>query len=43
MGAINWVVTIVSIVFMANALGQLKLKRPKAQPSSLANMYAESE
>ncbi|MFL2761651.1 MAG: NADH-quinone oxidoreductase subunit NuoH [Dehalococcoidia bacterium] len=43
MGAINWVVTIVSIVFMANALGQSKLKRPKAQPSSLANMYAESE
>ena len=43
MGAINWVVTIVSVVLMAHALGQSKLKRPKPQPSPLANMYAERE
>ena len=43
MGAINWIVTIVSVVLMANLLGQSKLKRPEPQPSPLANMYAERE
>ena len=43
MGAINWIVTIVSVVLIANLLGQSKLKRPEPQPSPLANMYAEIE
>ena len=43
MGAINWIVTIVSVALMANLLGQSKLKRPEPQPSPLANMYAERE
>ena len=41
MGAINWLVTIVSIVATANVLGQRRLQRPTPVPSPLANMNPE--
>ncbi len=40
MAAINWVVTLVSIVVIANILGQRRLRRPEPVPSPLANMNA---
>ncbi len=43
MSAINWVVTIVALVAMANILGQRKLERPEPVPSPLANMYADGD
>ena len=43
MAAINWLTTIVSIVVIANVLGQPKLKRPTPVPSPLANMSAEAD
>ena len=43
MAAINWGVTAVSIVVMANILGQRRLHRPEPVPSPLANMYAEAD
>jgi NADH-quinone oxidoreductase subunit H len=41
MGAINWLVTIVSIVAVANVLGQRRLQRRTPVPSPLANMNPE--
>jgi hypothetical protein len=43
MAAINWPVTIASIVVMANVLGQPRLKREPPVPSPLANLYAEAD
>ena len=43
MAAINWVVTIVVVVAMANILGQRNVQRPTPVPSSLANMYPEAD
>ena len=43
MAAINWLATIVSIVVIANVLGQPRLKRPTPVPSPLANMSAEAD
>jgi NADH-quinone oxidoreductase subunit H len=43
MAAINWVVTILAIVAVANLIGQKRLYRPVPVPSSLANMNAEAE
>ncbi len=43
MSAINWVVTIVALVAMANILGQRKLERPEPVPSPLANMYTDGD
>ena len=43
MAAINWIVTVVSIVLIANLLGQRKLRRPIPVPSPLANMNAEAD
>jgi NADH-quinone oxidoreductase subunit H len=40
---INWVLTIVAVVVMAQVLGQKRLKRPVPVPSPLANMNAGSE
>lgn len=40
---INWVLTIVVVVVMAQVLGQKRLKRPVPVPSPLANMNAGSE
>ena len=43
MAGINWGVTLVAIVVMANVLGQRKLERREPVPSPLANMYAEAD
>ena len=43
MAAINWGVTIVSIVVIANVLGQHRIRRIRPVASSLANMYAEAD
>ncbi len=43
MGVINWSVTALAIVIMANILGQPRLKRATPVPSPLANMYSEAE
>ncbi len=44
MAGINWVVFIAAIVFMANILGQRKLRREgPPTPSPLANMAAEAD
>ena len=43
MAAINWGVAAVSIVVIANVLGQRKLERREPVPSPLANMYAEAD
>ena len=40
MAGINWIVAIVTIVIIANLLGQKRLKRPKPERSPLANMAA---
>ena len=40
---INWVLTIVAVVVVAQVLGQKRLKRPVPVPSPLANMNAGSE
>ena len=43
MAAINWVVAIVTVVVVANVMGQRKLKRPVPKPSPLADMTAEAD
>ena len=43
MAAINWVVTVGSIVALANVLGQRRLRRPSPVPSPLANLNAEAD
>ena len=43
MAAINWGVTVISLIVMVNVLGQKRLQRPVATPSPLANMYAEAD
>ncbi|MCH7626682.1 MAG: NADH-quinone oxidoreductase subunit NuoH [Chloroflexi bacterium] len=43
MAAINWGVTVISLIVMVNVLGQKRLERPVATPSPLANMYAEAD
>ena len=43
MAAINWVVTVASVVIMANVLGQRRLQRPEPVASPLANMQAEGD
>ena len=43
MAAVNWAVTVVAIVVIANVLGQQRLKRPEPVPSPLANVYAEAD
>ena len=43
MAVINWAVAIVSIVAVANILGQRRLRRPIPSPSPLANMNAEAD
>ena len=43
MAAINWVVTVVAVVVMANVLGQRRLRGPEPVASPLANMYAEGD
>ena len=43
MAGINWVITIASIVAVANILGQRRLRRPTPVPSPLANMNAEAD
>ena len=43
MAAVNWAVTIVAVVVMANILGQPRLKRVTPVPSLLANMDAEAD
>ncbi|MCX8214103.1 MAG: NADH-quinone oxidoreductase subunit NuoH [SAR202 cluster bacterium] len=40
---INWVLTVVAVVVMAQVLGQKRLKRPVPVPSPLANMNAGSD
>jgi hypothetical protein len=40
MAGINWGLTVVAIVVMAQTLGQNRLKRPAPVPSPLANMSA---
>ena len=43
MAAINWPVTLVSVVVLARLLGHGRMDRPEPSPSPLANMYAEAE
>ena len=43
MAGINWVITVASIVVVANILGQRRLRRPTPVPSPLANMNAEAD
>ena len=43
MAAVNWPLMVVSIVVIANVLGQPGLKRPTPVPSPLANMSAEAD
>ena len=43
MAAINWGVTVVAIVAMANVLAPRRLVRREPVPSPLANMYAEAD
>ncbi len=43
MVAVNWLVTAVSIVAIANVLGQRRFKRATPVPSPLANMNAEAD
>ena len=42
MAAVNWGVTLVAIVAVANLLGQRRLNKPDPVPSTLANMHAGS-
>ncbi len=41
MTAVNWGITVVAVVVLANMLGQRKLRRPEPVASLLANMYAD--
>ena len=43
MAGVNWVATAVSLVVIANVLGQPRLKRPTPIPSPLANMEQEGD
>ena len=43
MAGVNWVLTGVTVVAMANLMGQHRLKRPAPRPSPLANMRAEAD
>jgi NADH-quinone oxidoreductase subunit H len=43
MALINWVVTIVAVVVLANLPGQRRLERPTPTPSPLANMNVEAD
>ena len=43
MAAINWGITVISVVVIVNVLGQKRLERPVPTPSPLANMYAEAD
>ena len=43
MAGINWPLTVVCIVVIANVLGQRRLERPTPVPSQLANMNAEAD
>ena len=43
MAAINWGITVVAIVAIANLLGQRRLRQPAPVPSALANMQAGSD
>ena len=43
MAGVNWVATAVSLVVIANVLGQPRLKRPTPMPSPLANMEQEGD
>ena len=43
MAAFNWGLAVVSIIVMANVLGQPRLKRETPVPSPLANMGAEAD
>ena len=38
MSVINWIITIGTLLIMANVLGRKKFERPKPVPSPLANM-----
>jgi len=41
--AINWVLTVASIVGISDLLGQRRIRRVQPIPSNLANMYAETD
>jgi NADH-quinone oxidoreductase subunit H len=43
MAAINWVVTVASVVIMANVLGQRRIQPLEPVASPLANMHAEAD
>ena len=43
MSAINWAITVVTVVAFANLLGQRRMKRPTPVPSPLANMNVEAD
>ena len=43
MAAINWVVTVASVVIVANVLGQRHIQRLEPVASPLANMHAEAD
>jgi NADH-quinone oxidoreductase subunit H len=43
MAAINWVVTVASVVIVANVLGQRRIQRLEPVASPLANMHAEAD
>ena len=43
MAAINWAVTAVAVVGIANILGQRRLRRPTPAPSPLASMQVEAD
>ena len=43
MAGINWAVTVVSVVVLANVLGQRRIQRREPVPSPLANMDAEAD
>jgi NADH-quinone oxidoreductase subunit H len=43
MAAINWVVSIATVVVLANVLGQREIRPPEPVPSPLADMNAEAD
>ena len=43
MAGINWVFTIITLVFLANFLGKRNYDRPDPVPSPLANMQPKGE
>ena len=43
MAGINWGITVIAIVAIANLLGQRRLRQPEPVPSALANMQAGSD